>query len=213
MENENQENKLVGTTGEEKVTEQAIISKKEKLHGILKNAWDLIKFAIIALIIVIPIRMFIAQPFIVSGSSMYPTFRNGQYLIADEISYIVGNPKRNDIIIFRYPDDPSRFFIKRVIGLPNEEINIKDGKITIINKTNPEGFVLAQPYLRQKFNFTGSYKTGNKQYFVMGDNRKESLDSRIWGMLPDKLVTGRAVLRLLPFKYISYLPGYYISNK
>ncbi len=213
MENENQENKLVGTTGEEKVTEQAIISKKEKLHGILKNAWDLIKFAIIALIIVIPIRMFIAQPFIVSGSSMYPTFRNGQYLIADEISYIVGNPKRNDIIIFRYPDDPSRFFIKRVIGLPNEEINIKDGKITIINKTNPKGFVLAQPYLRQKFNFTGSYKTGNKQYFVMGDNRKESLDSRIWGMLPDKLVTGRAVLRLLPFKYISYLPGYYISNK
>ncbi len=213
MENENQENKLVEIIDEKKVAEKVIDPKKEKLHGVLKNAWDLIKFAIIALIIVIPIRMFIAQPFIVSGGSMYPTFRNGQYLIADEISYIVGNPKRNDIIIFRYPNDPSRFFIKRVIGLPNEKINIKDGKITIINKGNPNGFVLAQPYLRQKFNFTGSYKTNNEQYFVMGDNRKESLDSRIWGMLPDKLVTGRAILRLLPLKYISYLPGYYISNK
>jgi len=144
---------------------------------------------------------------------MYPTFRNGQYLIVDEISYIVGNPKRNDIIIFRYPNDPSRFFIKRVIGLPNEEIDIRDGKITIINKQNPHGFVLAQPYLRQSFTFTGSYKTGNKEYFVMGDNRKESLDSRSWGFLPDKLVTGRALLRLFPFKYVSYLPGYYLSNK
>ena len=144
---------------------------------------------------------------------MYPTFRNGQYLIVDEISYIVGNPKRNDIIIFRYPNDPSRFFIKRVIGLPNEEIDIRGGKITIINKQNPHGFVLAQPYLRQPFTFTGSYKTGNKEYFVMGDNRKESLDSRSWGFLPDKLVTGRALLRLFPFKYVSYLPGYYLSNK
>ncbi len=187
--------------------------KKNKYKKILKSSWELVKFAIIAFVIVMPIRMFIAQPFIVSGNSMYPTFHNNDYLIVDEISYIVGNPKRNDIIIFHYPRDPARYFIKRVIGLPNEEIIIKKGQITIINKKHPKGFILKQPYLRDHFTFSGSYKTGNKQYFVMGDNRNESLDSRIWGLLPDRLVTGRALFRLLPIDDISYLPGDYISNK
>lgn len=160
-----------------------------------------------------PIRMFIAQPFVVSGSSMFPTFKNGQYIIVDELSYEIGEPKRNDITIFRYPNDPSRFFIKRIIGLPNEKIQIKNGEITIFNKTHPKGFILNQPYLRQSFTYNGTYKTGNKEYFVMGDNRKESLDSRVWGFLPSNLVAGRALVRLFPFKTISYLPGYYPANK
>ncbi len=189
------------------------LTKKEKFKKRLNDLWDLIKFAGIALIIVIPIRMYVAQPFIVSGESMYPTFDNGQYLIVDEISYILVGANRNDIVIFRYPKDPSRFFIKRIIGLPNEEINITDGEIEIINKNNPLGFKLEQPYLSEEFNFTGSYKTGDKEYFVMGDNRKHSLDSRIWGILPERLLTGRAYLRLLPFSKISYLPGSYIIKK
>jgi len=208
-------------TNEPQLTEEkesVLINNTDKKENIIKkknwkNTLDLIKFALIAFIIVIPIRMFIAQPFIVSGESMFPTFDNGQYLIVDEISYIVHHPHRNDIIIFRYPKDPSRFFIKRVIGLPNEKINIKNGKITIINKDNPKGFELAQPYLKTPFNFTGSYKTGDKEYFVMGDNRNNSFDSRVWGILPEKLVTGRALMRLLPIKKFSYLPGDYISSK
>ncbi len=191
---------------------------KNKFKNWLKKSWDLIKFAVIAFAIVIPIRMYIAQPFIVSGESMFPTFDNGQYLIVDEISYIVGHPHRNDIIIFRYPNDPSRFFIKRVIGLPNEQININRGEIKIINKAYPKGFDLPQPYLEkgyigEKYTFSGNYKTGDKEYFVMGDNRNRSLDSHIWGNLPEKYVTGRALFRLLPFKKISYLPGDYIINK
>ncbi|HLP86668.1 MAG TPA: signal peptidase I [Candidatus Paceibacterota bacterium] len=182
---------------------------KTKLQKNLEGIWDLLKFALIAIIIVIPIRMFIAQPFVVSGESMYPTFNDGEYLIVDEISYILGTPKRGDVIIFRYPNDTKRFFIKRVIGMPNEEIIINNGKVTIKNKEKPEGFVLSEPYLGEKFDTTTSYKTGNNEYFVMGDNRNRSSDSRTWGVLDSKFIIGRAYLRLLPTDNISFLPGHY----
>ncbi len=183
------------------------ISTKSKLREFFENSWDLVKFAIIALAIVIPVRMWIAQPFVVSGESMYPTFHDGEYLIVDEISYITGSANRGDIVIFRYPKDPTRFFIKRVIGLPNEKIIINNGEITIINKDNPDGFKLKEPYINEK-EFTGSeYTTKDNEFFVMGDNRNRSSDSRTWGILPKKLMIGRAYLRLLPFNEISYLPG------
>lgn len=183
--------------------------KNSKLREHLSNAWDLIKFAAIALAIVVPIRLYIAQPFIVSGMSMFPTFNDGQYLIVDEISYLTGAPHRGDVIVFRYPNDPSRFFIKRLIGMPNETISIKNGEVTIINKDNPKGFKLKEPYLNENFSTTDTYTTNDDSYFVMGDNRNHSSDSRIWGILPRKLMIGRAYLRLLPISDISYLPGSY----
>lgn len=179
----------------------------------LQGFWDLIKFAVMALLIVIPIRMFIAQPFVVSGESMHPTFDNGEYLIVDELSYITGTPSRGDVVIFRYPKDTKRFFIKRVIGLPNEEVIIKNGKIKIVNEKNPNGFNLEEPYLQEGFDTTMTFNTGEKEYFVMGDNRNRSSDSRIWGGLPSKLIVGRAFLRLLPFDEIKYLPGDYKTDK
>jgi signal peptidase I len=186
---------------------------KTKFQKFMGDAWDLIKFAVIALIIVIPIRMFIAQPFVVSGESMYPTFDNGEYLIVDELSYRLDGPHRGDVIIFRYPNDQKRFFIKRIIGMPNEEISINNGKITVINKENPNGFALNEPYIYEPFDTTATYKTGDNEYFVLGDNRNRSSDSRVWGILPSKLIIGRAYLRLLPFNSISYLPGYYQESK
>src|SRR5665648_1053354 len=127
---------------------------KTKFQKNIKGAWDLIKFAVIALLIVIPIRMFVAQPFVVSGESMFSTFNDGEYLIVDEISYITGNPHRGDVIIFHYPLDPKRFFIKRIIGMPNEEISINNGKVTIINKDNPNGFTLDEPYIDEPVSYT-----------------------------------------------------------
>lgn len=194
------------------------IPLKTKFRKNLEAFWDLIKFAVIALIIVIPIRMFIAQPFVVSGESMFPTFHDGEYLIVDELSYLLGSPHRGDVIIFRYPGDTKRFFIKRIIGMPNEEISITNGEVKIINNSNSNGFVLNEPYIDEKFNTTSSYKTGNDEYFVMGDNRNRSSDSRTWGeplttKLTHKLIIGRAYLRLFPLKDISYLPGYYQENK
>ena len=185
------------------------IKNKSKLKEFIENSWDLVKFAIIALAIVIPIRMWIAQPFVVSGESMYPTFDDGEYLIVDEISYIVGNINRGDVVIFRYPKDPKRYFIKRIIGLPNEKIIVNDGEVTIINKENPDGIKLSEPYVNEEF-FTGSeYITKDDEYFVLGDNRNRSSDSRFWGILPKNLMIGKAFLRLLPFKSMSYLPGEY----
>ncbi|MFA6999766.1 MAG: signal peptidase I [Candidatus Paceibacterota bacterium] len=182
---------------------------KTKWKEFLENGWDLLKFAIVALIIVLPIRMWIAQPFVVSGESMYPTFDNGQYLIIDEISYILGNAQRGDVVVFRYPNDTKRFFIKRVIGLPNEKIIVNNGEVTIINKEHPDGFKMVEPYINEKF-FTGStYETKDNEYFVMGDNRNRSSDSRFWGILPKNLMIGKVFLRLLPIKTMSYMPGKY----
>ena len=145
---------------------------------------------------------------------MFPTFHDGEYLIVDELTYsVIKEPQRGEVIIFRYPNDTKRFFIKRIIGLPNEEIRIKNGGIVIVNKENPNGFTLDELYINERFNTTESFKTGEGEYFVMGDNRNKSSDSRTWGVLPSKLIIGRAYLRLLPFDKISYLPGYSLEAK
>jgi len=169
---------------------------------------EIIRFSLIALIIVIPIRMFIAQPFIVSGASMENTFHTGEYLIVDQISYYFDNPKRGDVIVFRYPKDPSKFFIKRVIGLPGEAISITGSVVTIKNKVNPNGFVLDESYIKSMKN--GSNLTevlGEREYFVMGDNRDQSSDSRTWGVLQQGGIIGHALIRLFPPRQFSYLPG------
>ncbi len=169
---------------------------------------DLIRFAIIAIVIVFPIRLFIAQPFIVSGASMEPTFENGQYLIVDEITYRLNNPVRGDVIIFRYPRDPSKFFIKRIIGLPGETVKIEGSKITIYNKDEATGLTLDEPYVDHMNKDTSlMQQLGGDEYFVLGDNRDASSDSRVWGILKRDLIVGRALLRLLPVTHLSIFPG------
>jgi len=192
---------------ENKINENSLVPSKFKTF--IKDGWDFVKFIIIALAIVLPIRMWIAQPFVVSGESMYPTFHDKEYLIIDEISYIIGEAKRGDVVIFKYPNDTKRFFIKRIIGLPNEKIIIKNSKVVIINKDHPEGIELLEPYINEENFMGGEYTTKDKEYFVMGDNRNRSSDSRIWGVLPKNLMVGKAFLRLLPIKEIAYLPGKY----
>ncbi|MEY2671710.1 MAG: hypothetical protein RL687_127 [Candidatus Parcubacteria bacterium] len=191
------------------------LKKRRKLwiREQLLNIWDLAKFMVLALIIVIPIRTYIAQPFIVSGDSMVPTFHNGEYLIVDEISYHMGKIKRGDVVIFKYPNDPSRYFIKRMIGLPNEKIEISGKTVKITNKENPDGFILDEPYINESFTTNAPYQTGPDQYFVMGDNRNRSSDSRVWGVVDKKFLIGRAYLRLLPFNEIDHLPGEYNQAK
>lgn len=184
-----------------------------KFGNWVKWAWktdvgELIRFTLIALIIVIPIRFFIAQPFIVSGTSMFPTFHNKDYLIVDEISYKLSEPHRGDVVIFKYPKDTTKYFIKRIIGLPGETISIKAGKITIKNADHLNGIVLDEPYIENHSEDSmGEKILGADEFFVMGDNRTASSDSRYWGTLPRKLMTGRALLRLFPFSDIHVMPG------
>ncbi len=168
---------------------------------------ELLKFALVAVIIVVPVRLFVAQPFIVSGASMDPTFHNGQYLIVDELTYRLDDPQRGDVVIFRYPKDPTQFFIKRIIGLPGETVQVTPTSVTI-TKTDGEKLSLDESYLVNKGNGGGTTVTlDDNEYFVMGDNRPESSDSRLWGTLPRENIIGRAFLRLLPIDTASLLPG------
>jgi len=174
-----------------------------------QSFWELVRFALVALLIVIPVRVLIAEPFVVSGSSMVPTFEDKNYLIIDKISYKINDPKRNDVIVFRYPNDQTKFFIKRIIGLPLETVDIKNSTVTITNKEYLNGFTLDEPYVKNIANNTTHLELKKDEYFVMGDNRNASSDSRIWGAVKKELITGRAFLRLLPINKVNLLPGSY----
>lgn len=171
---------------------------------------ELTKFIFIVLIVVVPVRAFVAQPFIVSGHSMDPTFADGEYLIVDEISYRFREPQRGEIIVFRPPTDKKKFYIKRIIGLPGEKIEVNNGNITIYNNKNEKGIILEEPYVIRKSNDPDKLWTlGEDDYFVMGDNRTESSDSRSWGILKRKAIVGKALIRLFPIQEIGLNPGYY----
>lgn len=165
--------------------------------------WDLLKVVIISLAIIIPIRYYVAQPFIVSGSSMEPNFHNNEYLIINELSYHYNAPQRGDIIVFKYPKDTSQYFIKRIIGLPGEEVQVVDNHVTIYNKQNVHGMVLDEPYLPAGTPTEGNSNIvtlGSDQYFVLGDNRTASSDSRFWGSVPKDDIVGKVFLRVFPLQ-------------
>ena len=166
--------------------------------------WETAKLIIISLAIIVPIRYYLVQPFFVKGASMEMNFYDGDYLLIDEITYRFSEPKRGDVIVFRFPDDPSQFYIKRIIGLPGETVEVRNDQVKIYNSDNKTGFALNEYYLSSgqetRGNNTEVLESG--EYFVMGDNRLQSSDSRRWGPLPKKNITGRALIRLWPFTSI-----------
>jgi signal peptidase I len=169
---------------------------------------EIVRFSLIAILIVVPIRMFIAQPFIVSGASMETTFHSGEYLIVDQLSYYFRQPARGEVIIFRYPRDPSKYFIKRIVGEPGDTVTIENGIVSITNTANPDGFELRESYAKTTPPAPKLVeKLGEREYFVMGDNRPESSDSRTWGVLQEERIIGRAWVRLFPPSVLDYLPG------
>lgn len=187
-------------------------SQKPHPAGVLGVVWEILKFSVIALLIVLPVRYFIAQPFVVSGTSMVPTFNASDYLVIDEVTYRFYEPQRGDVIIFRYPLDPSTFFVKRVIGLPYETVEVSDGTITIVSADKAERFVLKEPYVVASENthrWSETVTLGAGEYYVLGDNRDVSADSRVWGPLPERYIMGRAFAQLMPITQIQLFPGKY----
>ncbi len=182
---------------------------------------ELIQIVVISLIIVIPFRIYIAQPFLVSGPSMDDTFANGQYLIVDELTYHLRNPQRGEVVIFHPPTNPSVYYIKRVIGLPGEMVQVKNDVVTICKsdcETDKNKFILNEPYAKfDKLNMpprpddTTTLKAD--EYFVLGDNRAVSQDSRIFGPVKRSLFSGRPFIRLTPLDKISLFPGQITENK
>ena len=194
---------------EPKIAEQNVPPKKTSF---LKETAI---YVIIALAVILPIRFFVAQPFIVDGASMDPTFATNQYLIVDELSYRFEPIARGDVIIFKYPNDTSKYFIKRIIGLPGETVQIEGTKVLIKNKVNPQGFTLTENYV-DPANFTSDHTLvtlTDNQYFVMGDNRAASFDSRAWGPIDKKYIIGRPFIRLFPLDKIGILPGESLVKK
>jgi len=181
------------------------------------HIWELVKVFLIALAIVVPIRYFLFQPFIVKGDSMVPSFSSGDYLIIDEISYRFGLPQRGDVIVFKYPKNPMHKFIKRIVGLPGETVEIKNDQITIYSKDGQKQVLDETLYLPSAKGTTyGDLQValGEKEYFVLGDNRAYSSDSRSWGILPEKNIIGKVFIRIFPFAALGRitLPLYQFSN-
>jgi signal peptidase I len=162
--------------------------------------FEIVVILLITFAVVWPIRYFLIQPFFVDGASMEPNFENGQYLIINEISYRFEAPKRGDVVVFRFPLDESKYYIKRIVGLPGETVQVQDGKVKIYNKENPLGFVLDESnYLPGIYtNKDVRQELAGDEYFVMGDNRNASYDSRSWGPLPKKDIIGKVWLRAWP---------------
>ena len=161
--------------------------------------WEISKIIALALIIVLPIRLFLFQPFIVRGSSMEPNFHTRDYLIVDEISYRFSEPKRGEVIVFKNPKDTSQKFIKRIIGLPGETVQIKEGKVIIFN--DDEGRILNDSsYLADITQTPGNITISLKEneYFVLGDNRLFSYDSEDWGALSRENIIGKVFVRIFP---------------
>lgn len=163
--------------------------------------FELIQVVAVSLAIIIPVRYFLIQPFYVKGASMEPSFFDHEYLIIDELSYRFRDPERGDIIVFRYPADPSQFFIKRVIGLPGETVEVSEGTVTVYNDNHPNGVILDEEvYLPEEYLSAGKRTLTLKgdEYFVMGDNRPASLDSRYFGAVARSAIVGRVWLRGWP---------------
>jgi len=173
--------------------------------------WDISKIVIIALLIVVPIRYFVFQPFFVRGQSMEPNFYHSDYLIVDEISYQFRAPQRGEVIVFKYPGDLSQRYIKRIVGLPGETIKVQDGQVFIYQDGVAQS-LNENDYLFQSTQTLGDIQItlAKNEYFVLGDNRSLSADSRRWGALPEKNIIGRVFLRAWPFAALAKIeaPSY-----
>lgn len=173
---------------------------------------EVIKVAVISLAIVVPVRYFLIQPFFVRGQSMEPNFSDGQYLVIDEISYRLTEPKRGEVVVFKYPNDPSQYYIKRIVGLPNETVEVDSGRVIIYNEEFPSGVEIKENYLEPLLTTPGLTKVelGPAEYFVLGDNRRASSDSRVWGSLPADNIVGRVWVRGWPINEAGafHLPQY-----
>lgn len=196
------------------------MEEEKPSKGVLGEAfefiWETFKVILISLIIILPIRYFLIQPFFVKGQSMFPNFHDKEYILVDKWTYRLGRPERGDVIIFRYPNNPQEYFIKRILALPGESIQVGDNTVTVFNSRYPGGFAVNESAYLPKANPT--YCTGNNtwcgrrvtleadDYFVMGDNREHSSDSRFFGPVNRSFFAGLAWLRLWPLDRIGFIP-------
>lgn len=197
-----------GNTQEEPFSDSQIPAKTQEKSfkkEVILFIWETLKIIIVCLAIIIPIRYYIVQPFFVKGASMESSFEDGDYLLVDEITYRFSDPKRGDVIVFRYPEDESQFFIKRIIALPGEIVEIKNNTVSVSSKDGDDPVLLEESYLDRGQTTLGSFKLtlGQDEFYVLGDNRLHSADSRRWGPVKRDEIIGRTLLRAWPINKFS----------
>lgn len=177
------------------------------LRGVMSKTfslfWEIAKIVLIAFILVAGFRLFVFQPFLVRGASMEPTFHNWDYLIVDELSYRFREPARGEVVVFKYPNDPSQRYIKRIVGLPGERVSVQGGEVTIFRGTEQIS-IDEQGYVDSETPGSVEMTLQENEYFVMGDNRRYSSDSRAWGALSENLIIGRVFVRVFPLSVFAY---------
>jgi signal peptidase I len=169
------------------------------IGSVLLFVLEVVQIFVIAAAIIIPVRYFLVQPFIVKGASMEASFFDGEYLIIDELTYRFREIERGETVVFRPPTSDSQHYIKRVIGLPGETVEIVDGKVVIYNDEYPNGIVLQEEYIDEYTSGHQRVVLGLDEYYFLGDNRDQSLDSRRFGAVKEDFIVGRVWLRGLPF--------------
>lgn len=201
---------------DQEITDDSSV-KEEEIYGVGRFLWEIVKIILLAVFIIIPVRVIFFQPFFVEGTSMEPNFRDGEYLIVGEFGYKetkvgVGDTEffrftpfkqlnRGDVVVFRPPGVSDQFYIKRTVGLPGETVEIKDGFVVIRNSQSPSGFILDEAlYLRPRLETSGNQivKLADDEYFLMGDNRRASRDSRSFGPVKKNLIMGKVLIRAWP---------------
>lgn len=183
-------------------------SEKSNISQVKEFILEVVRVVVISVAIIVPVRYYLVQPFYVKGASMEPNFYDHEYLLIDELSYRLRMPQRGEVVVFRFPLNKREYFIKRIIGLPGETIKIEDGNIYLYNDSQPDGWLLDESgYLSDSLKTfpiaNDVIELGEGEYFVMGDNRSLSLDSREFGGVPEDLIVGRAVIRGFPFDRIT----------
>lgn len=182
---------------------------KESRQGLWSEGFKLVRDIFLIIIVFILFGVFFVQPVVVEGTSMLPQLHDGERLLVNKMVYYRiqsvswGHIERGDIVVFWYPNDPDKSYVKRVIGLPGEIIEIRNGKVFV------DGKELKEDYLDSEYNQTlpsaPSKKVDEHHYFVMGDNRDNSSDSRYWGLVPEKYIYGKAFFRYWKPSEIGFL--------
>jgi len=183
------------------------VEPKSRSAQIKEFILEVVRIVVISIAIIVPIRYYLVQPFYVKGASMEPSFYDREYLLVDELSYYLRKPARGEVIVFRFPLNKKEYFIKRIIGLPGETVKVQDGGIYIYNTDHPDGWLLDESeYLTKGLKTlpmsNDTLVLSDNEYFVMGDNRNLSLDSREFGSVPGNLIIGRTIIRGWPFDRI-----------
>lgn len=175
--------------------------REHRQEGKKSSLLELIESVVVAVLLAVVIRLFILAPFYIPSGSMEPTLRIGDRIIVSKISYVFKEPQRGDVVVFRYPLDPSRDFVKRLVGLPGETVSLRNGRLYINGQPVPEDYLPGD----MKFADFGPVRVPAGYYFVLGDNRNNSDDSRVWGPLPRQNIIGKAVLVYWPPQRIRIL--------